>query len=298
MQPDRCRWNSHRCGSRITRARRVASHVRPNMTTLPSLGSELRHIAESLAREAGDMALLGRKSGPLTATTKSSPIDMVTKFDRASEAMITEGLAHLRPDDAIIGEEGAAKQGTSGITWHIDPIDGTTNFYFDLPMWAVSIGAVDEHGPLAGAVYVPALGEMFSGARTEGATLNGFPICVRDNNDLADALVCTGYSYRISEREIHAKRVADIVMKVRDLRRFGAAAVDICFVACGRLDAYFEEHLHSWDLIASQVIATEAGAVFSDYVGKPVTPSQVIASTPGVHADLIQLIATSGPGAS
>jgi myo-inositol-1(or 4)-monophosphatase len=95
-------------------------------------------------------------------------------------------------------------------------------------MWAVSIGATDEHGPLAGAVYVPALGEMFSGARTEGATVNGLPISVRDNNDIADALVCTGYSYLISEREVHAKRVADIVMKVRDLRRFGAAAIDLC----------------------------------------------------------------------
>lgn len=264
----------------------------------PSIGSQLRLIAESLAREAGDMALSGRKSGPLTATTKSSPIDMVTKFDKASETLITEGLAKVRPDDSIIGEEGAAKQGTSGITWHIDPIDGTTNFYFDLPMWAVSIGAVDEHGPLAGAVYVPALGEMFSGARTEGSTLNGMPISVRHNNDIADALVCTGYSYLISERKVHAKRVADIVMKVRDIRRLGAAAVDLCFVACGRLDAYFEEHLNSWDLIAGQVIATEAGAVFSDYVGNAVTPAQVLAATPGVHADLIHLIATSGHGVS
>ncbi len=264
----------------------------------PSIGSQLRLIAESLAREAGDMALSGRQSGPLTATTKSSPIDMVTKFDKASETLITEGLAKVRPDDSIIGEEGAAKQGASGITWHIDPIDGTTNFYFDLPMWAVSIGAVDEHGPLAGAVYVPALGEMFSGARTEGATLNGMPISVRNNNDIADALVCTGYSYLISERKVHAKRVADIVMKVRDIRRLGAAAVDLCFVACGRLDAYFEEHLNSWDLIAGQVIATEAGAVFSDYVGNAVTPAQVLAATPGVHADLIHLIATSGHGVS
>ena len=268
------------------------------VSSSPSIGSQLRQIAESLAREAGDMALSGRKSGPLTAETKSSPIDMVTKFDKASETLITEGLAKVRPDDSIIGEEGAAKQGTSGITWHIDPIDGTTNFYFDLPMWAVSIGAVDEHGPLAGAVYVPALGEMFSGARTEGATLNGMPISVRDNNDIADALVCTGYSYLISERKVHAKRVADIVMKVRDIRRLGAAAVDLCFVACGRLDAYFEEHLNSWDLIAGQVIATEAGAVFSDYVGNAVTPAQVLAATPGVHADLIHLIATSGHGVS
>ena len=276
----------------------MATSNGPIVSSSPSIGSQLRLIAESLAREAGDMALRGRKSGPLTATTKSSPIDMVTKFDKASEAMITEGLAKVRPDDSIIGEEGAAKQGTSGITWHIDPIDGTTNFYFDLPMWAVSIGAVDEHGPLAGAVYVPALGEMFSAARTEGATVNGMPIRVRDNNDVADALVCTGYSYRISEREVHAKRVADIVMKVRDIRRFGAAAVDLCFVACGRLDAYFEEHLHSWDLVAGQVIATEAGAIFSDYVGNPVTPAQVLAATPGIHADLIHLIAASGPGAT
>ncbi len=259
-----------------------------------TLGAQLRHAAELLARESGDMALQGRKSGPLTATTKSSPIDMVTKYDKASEALITAGLARIRPDDAIIGEEGASRDGTSGITWHIDPIDGTTNFYFDLPMWAVSIGAVDEHGPLAGAVYVPALGEMFSGARNEGATLNGSPISVRNNTDIADALVCTGYSYRISEREVHAKRVADIVMKVRDLRRFGAAAVDLCFVACGRLDAYFEEHLHTWDLVAGQVIATEAGAIVTDYVGDTVRPEQVLASTPGVHKDLIHLIATSG----
>ena len=276
----------------------MATNTGTIVTTSTSIGSQLRLVAESLAREAGDMALRGRKSGPLTVTTKSSPIDVVTKFDKASEAMITEGLAKARPDDAIIGEEGASKQGTSGITWHIDPIDGTTNFYFDVPMWAVSIGAVDEHGPLAGAVYVPALGEMFSGTRGEGSTLNGMPISVRENNDIADALVCTGYSYQISERAVHAKRVAEIVMKVRDIRRFGAAAIDLCFVACGRLDAYFEEHLNSWDLIAGQVIATEAGAVFSDYVGNAVTPAQVLAATPGVHADLIHLIATSGRGTS
>jgi myo-inositol-1(or 4)-monophosphatase len=276
----------------------MATNTGTIVTTSTSIGSQLRLVAESLAREAGDMALRGRKSGPLTVTTKSSPIDIVTKFDKASEAMITEGLSKVRPDDAIIGEEGASKHGTSGITWHIDPIDGTTNFYFDVPMWAVSIGAVDEHGPLAGAVYVPALGEMFSGARGEGSTLNGMPIGVRENNDLADALVCTGYSYQISERAVHAKRVADIVMNVRDIRRFGAAAIDLCFVACGRLDAYFEEHLNSWDLIAGQVIATEAGAMFSDYVGNAVTPAQVLAATPGVHADLIHLIATSGHGTS
>ncbi|CAB4644822.1 unannotated protein [freshwater metagenome] len=257
------------------------------------LGNELRSIAEQLAHAAGDMALAGRKSGDVTATTKSSPTDMVTQYDKASEDMITAGLRELRPDDGIVGEEGASRDGTSGITWHIDPIDGTSNFYFDIPMWAVSIGAVDEHGPIAGAVYAPALGDMFTAARGEGATLNGDRISVRENTLLSDALVCTGFSYHVSQREMHAKRVATMVGQIRDIRRFGAAAIDLCFVACGRLDAYFEEHLNSWDLVAGQVIATEAGALVTNYSGDTATPQEVLASQPGVQRALIQLISDS-----
>jgi myo-inositol-1(or 4)-monophosphatase len=252
----------------------------------------LRGIAESLARAAGDMALAGRKSGPIDATTKSSPVDMVTKYDKASEEMIIEGLVRLRPDDGIVGEEGGARSGTSGIVWHIDPIDGTTNFFFDIPMWAVSIGAADEHGPVAGAVYAPALGEMFSAARGHGSQVNGIGLSVRDNTDISDALVCTGYSYDVKNRGPHARRVARMVTQVRDLRRFGAAAIDLCFVAAGRYDAYFEEHLHSWDLVAGQLIATEAGAVVTDYRGDVVTPKQVLAANPGVHAAMIDLISS------
>ena len=257
------------------------------------LGNELRSIAEQLARAAGDMALAGRKSGDVTATTKSSPTDMVTQYDKASEDMITAGLREVRPDDGIVGEEGASRDGTSGITWHIDPIDGTSNFYFDIPMWAVSIGAVDEHGPIAGAVYAPALGDMFTASRGEGATLNGNRISVRENTILSDALVCTGFSYHVSQREAHARRVATMVGQIRDIRRFGAAAIDLCFVACGRLDAYFEEHLNSWDLIAGQVIATEAGAIVTNFSGDTVTPQQVLATQPGVQKALIRLIADS-----
>jgi myo-inositol-1(or 4)-monophosphatase len=257
------------------------------------LGNELRSIAEQLARAAGDMALAGRKSGDVTATTKSSPTDMVTQYDKASEDMITAGLRELRPDDGIVGEEGASRDGTSGITWHIDPIDGTSNFYFDIPMWAVSIGAVDKHGPIAGAVYAPALGDMFTAARGEGATLNGNRISVRENTVLSDALVCTGFSYHVNQREVHARRVATMVGQIRDIRRFGAAALDLCFVACGRLDAYFEEHLNSWDLIAGQVIATEAGAIVTNFSGDTVTPQQVLATQPGVQKALIRLIADS-----
>lgn len=254
---------------------------------------ELLGIAEELARAAGDMALRGRKSGELAATTKSSPTDMVTQYDKASEELITSGLASRRPHDGIIGEEGSSVSGTSGITWHIDPIDGTSNFYFDIPMWAVSIGVVDSHGPLIGAVYAPALGEMYTAIRDEGAFLNGSPIHVRDNSQLSDALVCTGFSYRVHERTQHAQRVASMITYIRDIRRFGAAAIDLCFVACGRYDAYFEEHLHSWDLVAGQVIATEAGALVTNYSGGSVTPAQVLAAQPGVQQQLIQLIAQS-----
>ncbi len=261
--------------------------------TTSAIGQDLRTIAEQLARAAGDTALKGRKSGDVTATTKSSPTDMVTQYDKASEEMITAGLRELRPDDGIVGEEGASREGTSGITWHIDPIDGTSNFYFDIPMWAVSIGAVDANGPIAGAVYAPALGEMFSASRGHGATLNGSPIAVRQNKILSDALICTGYSYRANERGVHARCVANMVSQIRDIRRFGAAAIDLCFVACGRFDAYFEEHLHSWDLVAGQIIALEAGAIVTDYAGHEVTPQQVLASNPGVHSALVHLIADS-----
>ncbi len=254
----------------------------------------LRVLAESAARRAGDMALAGRRAGRLDADTKSSPTDMVTAYDRASEEMIVAELSAARPDDAIVGEEGASRAGTSGLEWHIDPIDGTSNFFFDIPMWAVSIGVVDADGPLAGAVYAPALGEMWSAARDRGATLNGNPISVRDNDRLSDAMVCTGFSYRTHERPDHARRVANMITEVRDLRRFGAAAVDLCFVACGRLDVYFEEHLHSWDLVAGQIIATEAGAVMSDYSGGEVRPAQVCAANPRVHSDFIALLARAG----
>jgi myo-inositol-1(or 4)-monophosphatase len=256
--------------------------------------ASLRVLAESAARRAGDMALAGRKSGRVAADTKSSPTDMVTAFDRASEEMIVADLTAARPHDGIVGEEGASRPGTSGLEWHIDPIDGTSNFYFDIPMWAVSVGVVDADGPLAGAVYAPALGEMWSAARGDGATLNGSTIAVRDNARLSDAMVCTGFSYRVHERPDHARRVAAMVTEVRDIRRFGAAAVDLCFVACGRLDVYFEEHLHSWDLVAGQVIATEAGAVFSDYEGGPVRPAQVLASTPAVHTEFLELLRRAG----
>lgn len=259
--------------------------------------AELRDVAVALARHAGDMALHGRRSGPVTAHTKSSSIDMVTEFDKASEQLITQGLVERRPHDGIVGEEGADVSSRSGIVWHIDPIDGTTNFFFDVPMWAVSIGAVDDLGPVAGAVYVPALGEMFSAARGLGATMNDLPLHARENSNVSDALVATGFSYDITQRPHHTQRVAQMLNHVRDIRRMGAAAIDLCFVAAGRLDAYFEENLNSWDLVAGQIIATEAGAVVSDFEGNLVRPEQVLASSAALHQSMVQLIAQCGRSA-
>lgn len=255
--------------------------------------AELRSLAERLAREAGDMALAGRRRGLRDVSTKSSSTDMVTEFDRASETLIVAGLRQARPEDAIVGEEGASHPGTSGIEWFIDPIDGTTNFCFDLPTWAVSIGARDADGPLAGAVYAPALGEMFSAARGAGATLDGLAISCRSNTDLADSLVATGFSYTPADRVRQSARVPGIIDRIRDLRRFGAAAIDLCFVACGRVDAYFEENLHWWDLVAGQLVVTEAGGIVTDFAGGDVHPSNVLAAGAGVHAALVDLLAST-----
>ena len=261
------------------------------MTSASTIG-ECLAVAELLAREAGDMAMAGRRQGLSTVDTKSTLTDMVTEYDRASERLIVEGLRAQRPHDSIVGEEGANHQGDSDLTWFIDPIDGTSNFYFDLPMWAVSIGVTDAQGPLAGVVYVPALRELFSGSRGGGARMNNQPISVRQNDKLSDALVCTGFSYSADARVRQSRRIPGMIDKVRDLRRFGAAAIDLCFVAAGRLDAYFEENLHMWDLVAGQVIATEAGAIVTDFSGNSVRPEEVMASTPAIHRDLVNLLAS------
>ena len=247
-------------------------------------------VAKQLARAAGDMALAGRKAGLHNVQTKSTGTDMVTEFDRASETMIFDGLRTLRPLDSVVGEEGAAHAGSSEITWYIDPIDGTTNFLYALPNWAVSIGAADSSGPLAGVVYIPALDEMFTATRGGGAFLNNQPIQCNDIDDVSQALVCTGFSYSANARTIQAGRVSRMIHDIRDIRRFGAASIDLCFVACGRLDAYFEENLFPWDIAAGELIAREAGCISGDFSGGPVRPAELLVSPPRIFEPLAALI--------
>ena len=260
---------------------------------------ELRLLAERLARAAGAQALAGRRSlgvgQPATHDTKSTATDPVTEFDRAAEALIVGELRRLRPDDGIVGEEGANVTGTSGIDWHLDPIDGTVNFVYDLPMWCTSVAAVDAQGSVAGAVYAPVLDEMFSAARHGGATLNAAPLTCSAPTALDMALVGTGFSYLPERRRAQGARVAAMIPLVRDIRRYGSAALDLCLTASGRLDAYFEEHLNSWDIAAGILIAAEAGAVTTDLRGGPVSTSGVVVAGPGIHAALVDLIAATDP---
>ncbi|MCU1358762.1 MAG: suhB [Ilumatobacteraceae bacterium] len=257
---------------------------------MKSLADELVHLASGLAREAGELVASGRRDGIHSLTTKSSATDMVTEFDQASERLIVHRLTVARPDDGIIGEEGTATNGSSGVRWLIDPIDGTTNFMYGLPGYGVSIAAVDENGPLAGVVYVPALDELFAARRDGGAMLNGTPIHCGAGTDLASALVGTGFSYLASRRATQAARVARLIPKVRDIRRLGAASVDLCFVAMGRLDAYFEEFLGPWDLAAGELIAREAGCITGDFHGGPARPQEVLVTNRALFEPLAQAI--------
>ncbi|MGI9646281.1 MAG: inositol monophosphatase family protein [Ilumatobacteraceae bacterium] len=258
---------------------------------------ELRDLATRLARAAGTLALEGRRSvgtGTRVAhDTKSTATDPVTEFDRAAEELLVGELTRSRPDDAIVGEEGTSRPGTSGLEWHLDPIDGTVNFVYDLPLWSTSVGVVDERGPMAGAVYAPAIGEMFAAARGGGATLDGEPLAASETTDLSTSLVATGFNYDPAVRHGQGIAMAEMLTRIRDVRRLGSAALDLCFVAAGRYDAYFEEHLNSWDIAAGLLIATEAGATASDYTGARARPSQVVVAAPGIHTELLAIIAES-----
>jgi myo-inositol-1(or 4)-monophosphatase len=254
------------------------------------MSDQLLAIARTLAHQAGAVALDGRRRGLRDVATKSSVTDMVTEFDKACEVMVFDGLRSARPTDSIVGEEGSRFDGDSGITWYIDPIDGTSNFLYDIPMWAVSIGASDAQGPLVGVVFNPSANETFTAIRGHGAYLNDQRIHCNEAAHLATALVATGFSYAPDDRLAQARRVSRLIHQIRDIRRFGAASLDMCYVACGRLDAYFEENLHPWDIAAGDLIAREAGCRTGDFRGGPIRPAETLTASPALFAPLAELI--------
>ena len=256
--------------------------------------AQLLELAERLAREAGEMLLDGADGLRVDVSTKSSGTDMVSEMDRASEALIVKGILGERPDDAILGEETGSRDGNSGVRWVIDPLDGTTNYLYRHPTWSVSIG-VEVHGEAhVGVVTAPGHHEVFTAVRGQGARLNGAPIAVTEETDLASALVGTGFGYMAARRAAQAAVLPGLLPKVRDIRRNGVASLDLCWVACGRLDAYFEAGGQPWDVAAGLLIATEAGARASGLDGGPVAPESVMVAAPGIAAELFDLLVRLG----
>ncbi|HKB29332.1 MAG TPA: inositol monophosphatase family protein [Streptosporangiaceae bacterium] len=280
--------------------------------------AELLDLAVRAAVAAGRMLTEGRGPGrPDVVGTKSSPTDVVTEMDRASEKLIIAEIRAARPGDAFLGEEGgaqraaAATDGAGGaaraadgtqVRWIIDPIDGTVNYLYGLPDWAVSIAAEHAGEIVAGAVGVPQRGELFTAVRGGGAFLRraaepgyALPLRCASGVPLAQALVATGFGYAAARRAVQGEVVAAVLPRVRDIRRGGSCAVDLCALAAGRVDAYYERGINYWDRAAGGLIAEEAGASVAGLRGKPAGPDLTLAAGPGLFTELHDLLVTLDP---
>jgi len=256
---------------------------------------ELLQLAESLARDAA-AHLREAVNHAQEVDTKTTLTDMVTATDRASERLIVDGIRAVRPDDAILGEEGTADQGTSGVRWIVDPLDGTTNFLYCLPAFAVSIAVEVDGVTEVGVVVDAARDETFSAVRGGGAHGGGRRMRCTDATELATALVGTGFSYDAGRRARQGAVLAELLPVVRDIRRVGAAAIDLCWVASGRLDAFYERGLAPWDLAAGALVAQEAGAVVGDIDGGPPSGAFTLAAAPGIFEPLRAVLRSAGAG--
>ncbi|MDA1003118.1 MAG: inositol monophosphatase family protein [Chloroflexi bacterium] len=253
-------------------------------------------IAVELAVEAA--ALVAERTAGRAATvgTKSSATDLVTAVDRDVEALITARLRTERPHDAIVGEEGADHDGASGVRWLIDPIDGTTNFVYGFPAYAVSIGVEANGEAVAGVVFDIAHTDLYAAARGLGATCNGSPIAVSDRQDLASALIGTGFGYVAEVRRRQGAVLAQVLPHVRDIRRSGSAALDLCWVARGRLDGYYEDGVQAWDTAAGELLVREAGGRTGRMPGAT-ERGYTIAAAPGIF-DALHALLVEAPGAA
>lgn len=223
--------------------------------------SQLLELALKIAKEAGDLLIDRPASWDLTV--KSTAIDIATQMDMASEKLIVASILAARPDDGIIGEEGASSESKSGVTWVIDPVDGTVNYFYGIPGWSVSIAAKDENGTLIGVVHSPTVNATWHASKGGGAFLNNVKIACNEPVELNRALLSSGFAYDVKNRIEQLKIVNVLLPQIRDLRRIGSAAADICHVATGMVDGYFETGLFEWDLAAAELIAREAGAIVS-----------------------------------
>jgi len=251
-------------------------------------------LAMSIATGAGKL-LLDRPSD-LQVQTKSTATDVVTLMDQRAEAFIVAELGKHRPNDAILGEEGANQEGTSGFQWVIDPLDGTVNYLHQVPLWCVSIGLIEQISGLAmaGVVYVPVMDQMYISSRGLGAWVidRGAPrqLKVSQCNDLSQALIGTGFGYSSTRRASQARVLQEVLPNVADIRRLGSCAVDLCLVADGVLDGYYERGVNAWDHAAGELIAREAGAVSSGLFGNSIGNDMIVVANSAIHRDLIAIL--------
>jgi len=250
-----------------------------------------------VAAEAGE--LLGRRPADLAVTTKSSPTDVVTAMDRASEELVAGRLLAARPGDGLHGEEGGERSGTSGVRWVVDPLDGTVNYLYGLPFWAVSLAAEEAGRVVAGVVHAPLLGWTFTATRGGGAWLGTSRLAGSPCREVSQALLATGFAYRSEVREQQGRVAAALLPRVRDIRRYGSGALDLCMAAAGLVDASYERGLSAWDLAAGGLVAEEAGLRVSGLRGEAAGPAMVLAApiglAPALLAALEDLHPPSGP---
>jgi myo-inositol-1(or 4)-monophosphatase len=254
-----------------------------------SLPDELLALATEVAHEAG-AGLRDAFGRTLQISAKSTPTDLVSEADVSTERLIRARLQTARPDDAIMGEEGDDTPGTTGLRWVVDPLDGTVNFLFGIPQWCVSIACEDGDGALAGVIFDPMRQETWAATRDGAAMLDGAPIRAPGRSDLATALIATGFGYDADVRASQARVVARLLPRVRDLRRLGAAALDLAWTAAGRYDAYYERGVHHWDVAAGALICERAGLAVRELAPAPPAASGMLVAAPALADELFALV--------
>jgi myo-inositol-1(or 4)-monophosphatase len=268
----------------------------PLRTESPAPPHELLEVAVQAARMAGRLLLERFQAGPeREVSSKSTPTDLVSEADLASERAIRELLAELRPEDGFLGEEGEDVAGSSGLRWVVDPLDGTVNFLFGIPQWCVSVAVQDGEGSLAGAIYDPCRDELFAGVRGGTPTLEGpggtRTLAPSAREDLATAMVATGFAYDARVRDAQAQVLARLIPRVRDIRRFGSAALDLAWTAAGLYDAYFERTVKPWDIAAGTLLCEAVGLGVVELPAYGDLPWGILVAPPALCEPLLELIA-------
>jgi myo-inositol-1(or 4)-monophosphatase len=251
--------------------------------------TEILELVVEVAHSAGALLLDHFRKPASGVESKTTPTDLVSAADKASESLILDRIGSKRPDDGVLSEEGGGEAG-SGLLWVVDPLDGTINFLFGIPAWAVSIAVEDEGGGLVGVVHQPTTDETFTAIRGSGAKLNGQPIAVSQRTDLSSALIGTGFAYDARAREVQAEVVTRVLPRARDIRRAGSAALDLAATACGRLDAFYEAPMERWDKAAGILLIEEAGGVVSELLAPLDLSPGVVAGNKVLHDQLRSLV--------